>query len=313
MMFHHITVLHQEAVDGLVIKPHGIYVDCTLGGAGHSSLIASRLTKGGRLIAIDQDDYALASAKERLAPYMEHVTLVKSNFRRITHILDELYIEQIDGILFDLGVSSPQLDEAERGFSYNADAPLDMRMDRTQPLTAHEIVNGWPEEELATLIFEYGEEKFARRIAREIVQERKKRPIETTGDLVELIKRGIPAAARRTGPHPAKRTFQAIRIAVNDELNAFREALESGIERLAPGGRASVITFHSLEDRICKQTYQEYSKGCVCPPDFPQCVCENRPVLKIITRKPIVPKEAELKENRRARSAKLRIAEKLAN
>ncbi|MED0736838.1 16S rRNA (cytosine(1402)-N(4))-methyltransferase RsmH [Aneurinibacillus thermoaerophilus] len=312
-MFHHITVLHQEAVDGLVIKPHGIYVDCTLGGAGHSSLIASRLTKGGRLIAIDQDDYALASAKERLAPYMEHVTLVKSNFRRITHILDELYIEQIDGILFDLGVSSPQLDEAERGFSYNADAPLDMRMDRTQPLTAHEIVNGWPEEELATLIFEYGEEKFARRIAREIVQERKKRPIETTGDLVELIKRGIPAAARRTGPHPAKRTFQAIRIAVNDELNAFREALESGIERLAPGGRASVITFHSLEDRICKQTYQEYSKGCVCPPDFPQCVCENRPVLKIITRKPIVPKEAELKENRRARSAKLRIAEKLAN
>ncbi|AMA72565.1 16S rRNA (cytosine1402-N4)-methyltransferase [Aneurinibacillus thermoaerophilus] len=312
-MFHHITVLHQEAVDGLVIKPHGIYVDCTLGGAGHSSLIASRLTKGGRLIAIDQDDYALASAKERLAPYMEHVTLVKSNFRRIAHILDELYIEQIDGILFDLGVSSPQLDEAERGFSYNADAPLDMRMDRTQPLTAHEIVNGWPEEELATLIFEYGEEKFARRIAREIVQERKKRPIETTGDLVELIKRGIPAAARRTGPHPAKRTFQAIRIAVNDELNAFREALESGIERLAPGGRASVITFHSLEDRICKQTYQEYSKGCVCPPDFPQCVCENRPVLKIITRKPIVPKEAELKENRRARSAKLRIAEKLAN
>ncbi|WP_412674550.1 16S rRNA (cytosine(1402)-N(4))-methyltransferase RsmH [Aneurinibacillus thermoaerophilus] len=313
MMFHHITVLHQEAVDGLAIKPHGIYVDCTLGGAGHSSLIASRLTKGGRLIAIDQDDYALASAKERLAPYMEHVTLVKSNFRRIAHILDELYIEQIDGILFDLGVSSPQLDEAERGFSYNADAPLDMRMDRTQPLTAHEIVNGWPEEELATLIFEYGEEKFARRIAREIVQERKKRPIETTGDLVELIKRGIPAAARRTGPHPAKRTFQAIRIAVNDELNAFREALESGIERLAPGGRASVITFHSLEDRICKQTYQEYSKGCVCPPDFPQCVCENRPVLKIITRKPIVPKEAELKENRRARSAKLRIAEKLAN
>ncbi|MED0680213.1 16S rRNA (cytosine(1402)-N(4))-methyltransferase RsmH [Aneurinibacillus thermoaerophilus] len=312
-MFHHITVLHQEAVDGLAIKPHGIYVDCTLGGAGHSSLIASRLTKGGRLIAIDQDDYALASAKERLAPYMEHVTLVKSNFRRIAHILDELYIEQIDGILFDLGVSSPQLDEAERGFSYNADAPLDMRMDRTQPLTAHEIVNGWPEEELATLIFEYGEEKFARRIAREIVQERKKRPIETTGDLVELIKRGIPAAARRTGPHPAKRTFQAIRIAVNDELNAFREALESGIERLAPGGRASVITFHSLEDRICKQTYQEYSKGCVCPPDFPQCVCENRPVLKIITRKPIVPKEAELKENRRARSAKLRIAEKLAN
>ncbi|WP_414631746.1 16S rRNA (cytosine(1402)-N(4))-methyltransferase RsmH [Aneurinibacillus sp. UBA3580] len=311
MMFHHITVLHQEAVDGLAIKPGGIYVDCTLGGAGHSSLIASRLSEGGRLIAIDQDDIALANAKERLAPYMEHVTLVKSNFRRIKQVLEELHIPQIDGVLFDLGVSSPQLDEAERGFSYNADAPLDMRMDQTQSLTAREIVNEWPEEKLASIIFEYGEEKFARRIAREIAVERKKRAIVTTEDLVELIKRGIPAAARRTGPHPAKRTFQAIRIAVNDELNAFKEALEAGIGLLAPGGRASVITFHSLEDRICKQTYQEYSKGCVCPPDFPQCACGNKPVLKIITRKPIVPGEAELNENRRARSAKLRVAEKL--
>lgn len=310
-MFHHITVLHQEAVDGLNIKPGGIYVDCTLGGAGHSSLIASRISGGGRLIAIDQDDIALANAEERLAPYMEHVTLVKSNFRRLKEVLEELRIPQIDGVLFDLGVSSPQLDEAERGFSYNADAPLDMRMDRTQPLSAYEVVNEWPEEEIASILFEYGEEKFARRIAKEIVGERKKNPVTTTGELVELIKRGIPAAARRTGPHPAKRTFQAIRIAVNDELNAFKEALEAGIELLAPGGRTSVITFHSLEDRICKQTYQEYSKGCICPPDFPQCACGNKPILKIITRKPIVPEEAELSENRRARSAKLRIAEKV--
>lgn len=310
-MFHHITVLHQEAVDGLDIKPGGIYVDCTLGGAGHSSLIASRISGGGRLIAIDQDDIALANAEERLAPYMEHVTLVKSNFRRLKEVLEELRIPRIDGVLFDLGVSSPQLDEAERGFSYNADAPLDMRMDRTQPLSAYEVVNEWPEEEIASILFEYGEEKFARRIAKEIVGERKKNPVTTTGELVELIKRGIPAAARRTGPHPAKRTFQAIRIAVNDELNAFKEALEAGIELLAPGGRTSVITFHSLEDRICKQTYQEYSKGCICPPDFPQCACGNKPILKIITRKPIVPEEAELSENRRARSAKLRIAEKV--
>ncbi|MED0707913.1 16S rRNA (cytosine(1402)-N(4))-methyltransferase RsmH [Aneurinibacillus aneurinilyticus] len=310
-MFHHITVLHQEAVDGLDIKLGGIYVDCTLGGAGHSSLIASRISGGGRLIAIDQDDIALANAEERLAPYMEHVTLVKSNFRRLKEVLEELRIPRIDGVLFDLGVSSPQLDEAERGFSYNADAPLDMRMDRTQPLSAYEVVNEWPEEEIASILFEYGEEKFARRIAKEIVGERKKNPVTTTGELVELIKRGIPAAARRTGPHPAKRTFQAIRIAVNDELNAFKEALEAGIELLAPGGRTSVITFHSLEDRICKQTYQEYSKGCICPPDFPQCACGNKPILKIITRKPIVPEEAELSENRRARSAKLRIAEKV--
>lgn len=310
-MFHHITVLHQEAVDGLDIKPGGTYVDCTLGGAGHSSLIASRISGGGRLIAIDQDDIALANAEERLAPYMEHVTLVKSNFRRLKEVLEELRIPRIDGVLFDLGVSSPQLDEAERGFSYNADAPLDMRMDRTQPLSAYEVVNEWPEEEIASILFEYGEEKFARRIAKEIVGERKKNPVTTTGELVELIKRGIPAAARRTGPHPAKRTFQAIRIAVNDELNAFKEALEAGIELLAPGGRTSVITFHSLEDRICKQTYQEYSKGCICPPDFPQCACGNKPILKIITRKPIVPEEAELSENRRARSAKLRIAEKV--
>lgn len=310
-MFHHITVLHQEAVDGLSIKPGGIYVDCTLGGAGHSSLIASRLTGGARLIAIDQDDAALAAAKERLAPYMEHVTLVKSNFRQIKHVLAELNISQVDGVLFDLGVSSPQLDEAERGFSYNADAPLDMRMDQKQDLTAYEVVNEWPEEKIASILFEYGEEKFSRRIAREINNQRMKQPVETTGELVEIIKRAIPAAARRTGPHPAKRTFQGIRIAVNDELNAFREALEDSIHILRPGGRTSVITFHSLEDRICKQMYQEYSKGCTCPPGFPQCVCGNKPILKVITRKPVLPGTSEQDENRRARSAKLRIAEKL--
>jgi 16S rRNA (cytosine1402-N4)-methyltransferase len=310
-MFHHITVLHQEAVEGLAIKPGGIYVDCTLGGAGHSSLIASRLTEGGRLIAIDQDDAALEAARERLAPYLDHVTLVKSNFRYIKSVLEDLQIPQVDGVLYDLGVSSPQLDEAERGFSYNADAPLDMRMDRQQPLTAGVIVNEWPEDKLAKIFFEYGEEKFSRRIARSIVKQREKAPIETTEELVETIKTAIPAAARRTGPHPAKRTFQAIRIAVNDELNVFKESLEDSISLLAPGGRLSVITFHSLEDRICKQTYQEYSKGCTCPPDFPQCVCGNEPTLKIITRKPLVPGERELEENPRSRSAKLRIAEKI--
>ncbi|BAU27482.1 16S rRNA (cytosine1402-N4)-methyltransferase [Aneurinibacillus soli] len=311
-MFHHITVLHEEAVDGLNIKPGGIYVDCTLGGAGHSSLIASRLTEGARLISIDQDDTALAAARERLAPYMDHVTLVKSNFRRIKQILHDLHITQVDGVLFDLGVSSPQLDEAERGFSYNAEAALDMRMDQQQELTAYTIVNEWEESEIASIIFKYGEEKFARRIAREICLERARKPIETTEELVELIKRGIPAPARRTGGHPAKRTFQAIRIAVNDELNAFKEALEDSIEMLAPGGRTSVITFHSLEDRICKQTYQEYSKGCICPPGLPQCACGQKPTLKILTRKPIIPTDVEQEENRRARSAKLRVAEKLA-
>lgn len=311
-MFHHITVLHEEAVDGLNIKPGGIYVDCTLGGAGHSSLIASRLTEGARLISIDQDDTALAAARERLAPYMDHVTLVKSNFRRIKQILHDLHITQVDGVLFDLGVSSPQLDEAERGFSYNAEATLDMRMDQQQELTAYSIVNEWEESEIASIIFKYGEEKFARRIAREICLARANKPIETTEELVELIKRGIPAPARRTGGHPAKRTFQAIRIAVNDELNAFQEALEDSIEMLAPGGRTSVITFHSLEDRICKQTYQKYSKGCICPPGLPQCACGQKPTLKIITRKPIIPTDVEQEANRRARSAKLRIAEKLS-
>jgi 16S rRNA (cytosine1402-N4)-methyltransferase len=311
LSFHHITVLKEEAVDGLNIRPDGIYVDCTLGGAGHSSLIASRLGEGGRLIAIDQDDIALAHAKEKLAAYKERITLVKSNFRNVKQVVTDLGLSGVDGVLFDLGVSSPQLDEGERGFSYNADAPLDMRMDRESPVTAYDVVNDWDEEELAKVIWEYGEEKFSRKIARQIVLHRQKEPIKTTGQLVELIKEAIPAAARRTGPHPAKRTFQAIRIAVNDELNAFQDAVTDAIRLLNPSGRVSVITFHSLEDRICKQTFAEFAKGCICPPSFPICTCGHQPTIRLITRKPIVPSEEELANNTRARSAKLRIAEKI--
>lgn len=309
-MFHHVTVLKEEAVDGLDIKKDGIYVDCTLGGAGHSLLIASRLDNNGLLIGIDQDDKALSIARERLKEVSPRVQLIKSNFSYLKASLHNLQIDQVDGILFDLGVSSPQLDEAERGFSYNQDAPLDMRMDQDAELTASTIVNEWPEEEIASIIWEYGEERFSRRIARAICEARKSRPIETTLELAELVKQAIPAATRRTGPHPAKRTFQAIRIAVNAELEVFSSALVDAIELLKPGGRVSVITFHSLEDRICKQTFQEYAKGCVCPRELPQCVCQNKPKVRIVTRKPILPSDRELEENPRARSAKLRIAEK---
>lgn len=316
-MFQHTTVLLEEAVDGLAIKPDGIYVDCTLGGAGHSELIASRLGEGGRLIAFDQDDWALDNARVRLAPYMDKVTLVRSNFRDLEQelrgccvpLLDG--VPQVDGILFDLGVSSPQLDEAERGFSYNHDAPLDMRMDREGDLTAHEIVNTWDERDISRILDRYGEEKFARSIARNIVKAREKAPIEKTGELAELIKISIPAATRRTGGHPAKRSFQALRIAVNDELGAEEEALEQAIRCISPGGRVSVITFHSLEDRICKQMFAKFVEKCTCPTDFPLCVCGNEGTLKLINRKPIVPSEEELELNPRARSAKLRVAEKL--
>ncbi|GAA0364570.1 16S rRNA (cytosine(1402)-N(4))-methyltransferase RsmH [Bacillus horti] len=310
-MFDHITVLRDEAVQGLNIKPDGTYVDCTLGGAGHSALIASKLNNNGRLICIDQDELALGHAKERLAAYKDQVLFVKSNFRYITEILSNLSIEKVDGFLYDLGVSSPQLDEAERGFSYNHNASLDMRMDRSQVLTAHEIVNSWSEADIATIIYRYGEERFSRRIAHKIVEARSSAPIATTFELVELIKAAIPAPARRQGPHPAKRTFQAIRIAVNDELKAFEDSLDQAVSSLNKDGRVSVITFHSLEDRICKQYFQQQSQGCVCPPDFPQCVCNQEPNLKVITRKPILPSEQELEENPRARSAKLRVAEKI--
>lgn len=318
-MFHHVTVLKQEAVDGLNIKPDGIYVDCTVGGAGHSAEIASRLNDDGLLIGLDQDDAALRHAKERLAPFENRVRLVKSNFRRLSEVLKQFDLRAkghdsargVDGILFDLGVSSPQLDEGERGFSYNHDAPLDMRMDRSNALTAEIVVNEWEESELANILFRYGEEKFSRAIARRIVEERQKKAIRTTGELVEIIKSAIPARARRTGPHPAKRSFQAIRIAVNDELGAFEEALDDAIYSLNPGGRAAVITFHSLEDRLCKQIFAKWNQKCICPPDFPVCACGKVPLLRPVHRKPIVPKPEETAENPRARSAKLRIAEKL--
>ncbi|MBB6020569.1 16S rRNA (cytosine1402-N4)-methyltransferase [Paenibacillus sp. JGP012] len=316
-MFHHITVLKEEATEGLNIKQDGIYVDCTLGGAGHSSVIASKLGPGGRLIALDQDDWALDNAREKLAAYENQVTLVKTNFRDLEQVLKDLDvpmkdgIPQVDGILYDLGVSSPQFDEGERGFSYNHDAPLDMRMDQDAFLTAKEIVNEWPEEEIARILYRYGEEKFSKRIARVIVDKRSQSEIETTGELVELIKEGIPAAARRTGGHPAKRSFQALRIAVNDELGAFEEGLHQAVRCLAPGGRVSVITFHSLEDRICKQIFSSYLEKCTCPPDFPLCVCGGKGTLRLVNRKPLTPTEAELTENSRARSAKLRVAEKL--
>lgn len=309
-MFRHVTVLLKEAVDGLRVKPDGIYVDCTLGGAGHAAAILEQLGPDGRLIAFDQDGAAIGHARRKLAAHLDRVTLVNENFRRLQQVLAELSVPSVDGILFDLGVSSPQLDEAERGFSYRHDAELDMRMDRRATLTAHDIVNGWPERDIARILSEYGEERFAGRIAARIARRREAGPIRTTGELAELIKEAIPAAARRSGPHPAKRSFQALRIAVNDELGAFRDALEQAIHCLATGGRVAVITFHSLEDRICKQTFAKFVERCTCPPDFPVCSCQNDGLLRLVTRKPIVPDAAETEANPRARSAKLRIAEK---
>lgn len=309
-MFHHRTVLLYEAVEALQIKEDGIYVDGTLGGGGHSEAILSRL-KNGLLIGIDQDDRAIAAAEERLHPGQNRLLLVRDNFVHIDEILKGQGIEKVDGFLFDLGVSSPQLDEEERGFRYQEEAPLDMRMDRRQSLTAYEVVNEWPEGELTRIIREYGEERFARSIARRIVERRKRAPIATTRELVEVIKEAIPAPARRTGPHPAKRTFQAIRIAVNRELEVLGRVLHLAIERLKIGGRIAVISFHSLEDRIVKETFQEYAAGCTCPPDFPVCVCGKTPSLKIITKKPIIPTAEEIERNPRSRSAKLRVAEKI--
>ncbi|WP_411343179.1 16S rRNA (cytosine(1402)-N(4))-methyltransferase RsmH [Paenibacillus sp. WLX1005] len=316
-MFHHITVLKEEATNALEVKPDGIYVDCTLGGAGHSSVIAAELEAGGRLIAFDQDDTALRNAEQVLSPFADVVTLIKSNFRHLEEKLLEAGvptiedgIPQVDGILFDLGVSSPQFDDAERGFSYNHDAALDMRMDQSSELTARTIVNTWPEDEIARILYRYGEEKFSRRIAAVIGKRRAVQPIETTGELAELVKEGIPAAARRTGGHPAKRSFQALRIAVNDELGAFEEALQQSIRCLKPGGRVSVITFHSLEDRLCKQIFAEKLEKNVAPPGFPVYV-SNGGELKLVNRKPVLPSDDEITTNKRARSAKLRVAEKV--
>ncbi|MFP3723784.1 16S rRNA (cytosine(1402)-N(4))-methyltransferase RsmH [Priestia filamentosa] len=309
-MFKHKTVLLEEAAEGLHIKPDGIYVDCTLGGAGHSEYILQQLSSEGHLIAFDQDDVALENAKEKLASYEGKVTFVKSNFRFLKEKLAELGVTKVDGVLFDLGVSSPQLDTPERGFSYHHDAPLDMRMDQQSKLSAFDVVNEWPYEKLVKIFFQYGEEKFSKQIARKIESYRETKKIETTSELVELIKEGIPAPARRKGGHPAKRVFQAIRIAVNDELGVFEMALEQAIEVVRKGGRISVITFHSLEDRICKAMFKEKSSLPDLPHGLPIIPKEYEPALKLITRKPILPSEEELNENNRARSAKLRIAEK---
>lgn len=310
MEFSHKSVLLDECLDGLNIRPDGVYLDGTLGGAGHSSEIVKRLTTG-RLIGVDRDTVALKAASERLSPYMDRVTLVHDNFQNVAAVLDSLGLDRIDGMLFDLGVSSPQLDDAERGFSYMADAPLDMRMNREDTLSAYDVVNGWDRAELKRILYEYGEERYAPQIAAAIERRRTERPITSTLELAEIIKSTMPPQALREKQHPAKRSFQAIRIAVNDELTAVSRMMEAAIPRLKPGGRIAVITFHSLEDRIVKSAMQQAAKGCTCPPEFPICVCGKKPQIRLVTKKPIISGETELKENPRARSAKLRIAEKL--
>ncbi len=309
MDYIHKSVLLDESIDGLNIKEDGIYVDCTLGGGGHTEEILKRATKG-KVIGIDQDDYAIERAKEKLSNFKNFVP-VKNNFSNIDEILEDLNIEKVDGILFDLGVSSFQLDIPERGFSYNYDMPLDMRMDKSQTTTARHIVNGYEEHELSRIIWDYGEEKWAARIAKFIVQEREHEFIETTGQLVSIIKKAIPKQVRQEGSHPAKRTFQAIRIELNRELEILENTIKTSVEKLNKGGRICVITFHSLEDRIIKNTFADLNKDCICPPEFPKCMCDHRRKLKIITKKPIIPSEEELGENRRSHSAKLRIGERV--
>ena len=308
--FHHISVLLEECLEGLDIKPDGIYVDGTLGGAGHSSQIAKRLTTG-RLIGIDRDPVALKAAGERLAPYADRVTLVHSNFCEIAQVLKDLQIDGVDGILLDLGVSSPQLDDSSRGFSYMADAPLDMRMNNEDALSAYDVVNFWSYEELKRILFDYGEERYAPKIASAICKKREEKPIATTLELVDVIRSAMPAQALREKQHPAKRSFQAIRIAVNDELGSVEKVMKDAIPCLNPGGRLAVITFHSLEDRIVKTAMANAAKGCTCPPSFPVCVCGKKPQVQLVTRKPIVSAEEELERNPRARSAKLRVCEKV--
>jgi len=311
MEYAHLPVLLDECIDALNIKTDGIYVDGTMGGGGHSFEIAKRLTDGGRLICIDRDKRAIARAGKRLEPYIDRIEIVHGNFRELGAILSHLKVDFVDGMLFDLGVSSPQLDEAERGFSYMSDAPLDMRMDESEAITARTIVNDWPEERLKRIFYDFGEERYAPRIASAIVKQRKENSIETTTQLVEIIKSAMPAAALREKQHPAKRSFQAIRIAVNDELESISDMLAVAVDRLNTGGRLAVISFHSLEDRIIKNAVLSREKGCICPRDFPICTCGFKQTLKNLTKKPIISKNKELEENPRARSAKLRVAERV--
>lgn len=311
MEFHHVPVLLNEVIEALAIRPNGIYADATMGGAGHSEAIVSRLGEG-RLIGFDQDEEAIAASRRRLAPFADKVTYVNENFKNVKNVLSELGVSGLDGALMDLGVSSHQLDEGERGFSYQADAPLDMRMDRRKSFSAYDVVNTYSAEQLEKIIRSYGEERWAKRIAEFIAEERKNGAVQTTGQLVEIIKKAVPKGARRDGPHPAKRTFQAIRIEVNGELALLEQAVKDFVQCLNPGGRLAVITFHSLEDRIVKNTFAELASGCTCPKEFPVCVCGGKPQGKIITRKPITAAEEELEQNPRARSAKLRVFEKTA-
>lgn len=308
--FSHYSVLLNECMEGLDIKPDGIYVDGTAGGAGHSSEIAKRLNSG-RLIAIDQDETAVSVATERLNALGKNTTVVRSNFCEIAKVCSSLGVDGIDGILLDLGVSSYQLDTADRGFSYSNDAPLDMRMDKRRSLDAYTVVNTYSEQQLKKILFDYGEERYSPAIAAAIVRQREKQPIETTAQLSDIIKYAMPPAAREGGHHPAKRSFQAIRIEVNGELDVIEPAIRDAVAMLNKGGRIAIITFHSLEDRIVKQAFASLASGCTCPKDFPVCVCGNKPRIKLVNRKPILPSKTELEENPRSRSAKLRIAEKL--
>ncbi len=310
MGFEHIPVLLEECIEGLAIKPDGVYVDCTAGGGGHSFAIASRLT-AGRLISIDRDEEAIAACTARLAPVKDRVTVVKAAFSQVKTILAELGIDAVDGILMDLGVSSHQIDTPERGFSFRSDAALDMRMDRQSSMSAQTLVNTYGESEIADILWRYGEERYSRQIARRIVQVRQQQSIQTTGQLVEIIKSAMPAAARREDQHPAKRTFQALRIAVNNELGELQETLDAIPSLLKVGGRAAIISFHSLEDRMVKTAFREQSRGCTCPPEFPVCVCGHTADMKIITKKPIIASGEQLEDNRRAACAKLRIAERI--
>ncbi|MBO7404942.1 MAG: 16S rRNA (cytosine(1402)-N(4))-methyltransferase RsmH [Clostridia bacterium] len=312
MEFSHVSVMAKEVMDALCPERGGVFVDCTAGGGGHSFEIAKRLPASSRLVSFDQDDEAIAACKERLAPFADRVAVVKTNFRNLAAALDSLGIEHIDGAMWDLGVSSHQLDDGERGFSYMKEAPLDMRMDQTAQKTAYDVVNGYDEGELVRILRDWGEERFAARIAARICAKRAERPIETTTALAEIISEAIPAAARRAeAQNPARRSFQAIRIEVNGELDAIAPSIEAAVERMNPGGRLAVITFHSLEDRIVKDTFRTLATGCTCPPEFPVCVCGGKPKIRLLSKKPILPGREELEENPRSHSAKLRTAEKV--